>query len=560
MNLRFAAEIGLAACLTMLVVMACYGYPDAYARVVERFRRLARRQGLLIACAMVLPVGVRLLLLVWQPAPTLLVHDEYGHMLVADTLAAGRLANPPHPLARHFETIYVLQQPTYSSVYPIGQGLMLAVGKALFGHPWGGVLLAVALMSGAVCWMLYACLPPHWAGAAGLAGALHFGLAPYWVNSYWGGAFCAFGGAMLFGALIRLGRTPSMGLACVAGLGWSIVWLIRPYESVTLLGVAWVWLCAAAVNRCDWRHWIGRLVVVAAIQALAGGITILHNRAVTGSFFTFPYMVSQQQHGVPLRFRWQQPTEPTGLQTAEQRALYEWQRTQQTSVAAHPWQHARDVLDESWAFYVSRWYSLPLLFALFSWRERRSIAFAGILGCALATSLQYSFFFAHYLAAYACVAFYLIARGLMRMDACSLGRIAIGRALVVFTALGAAMIHMPSTPVRALLGLETPASAPRLRRPHVMDRLGEMGGTHLVFVRYGPGHDFHDEWVYNAADIDAARIVWSRALESTEDTAVSRYYDGRQVWLVDVDETVAVYRYRPETQARTLDTSFIAAP
>ena len=83
----------------------------------------------LIFTAALLPAGWRLALLPWRPVPEPKIHDEYGHLLVADTLTSGHLANPPHPLWRHLDTIYVLQHPTYASIYPIGQGAILAAGK-----------------------------------------------------------------------------------------------------------------------------------------------------------------------------------------------------------------------------------------------------------------------------------------------------------------------------------------------------------------------------------------------------------------------------------------------
>jgi len=88
--------------------------------------------------------------------PTPGVYDEFGHLLVADTLRHFRLANPPHPMRRFFETFFVLQEPTYSSIYPIGQGLALMFGWTIFGVPWAGVVICTAAFCSLCYWMLRA--------------------------------------------------------------------------------------------------------------------------------------------------------------------------------------------------------------------------------------------------------------------------------------------------------------------------------------------------------------------------------------------------------------------
>src|SRR5215813_12558351 len=203
---------------------------------VEPFaRKLAARTGWCMLLLAALPVALRLLLLARHPVPTPNIYDEFGHLLVADTLRHFRLANPPHPMRRFFETFFVLQEPAYSSIYPIGQGLQLAVGQALFGIPWAGVLISTAGFCALCYWMLRAWTSPEWAIAGGLLAVFQFGPLNQWMNNYWGGSLPAAGGCLVFGALPRLRSDGRRRDAMLLGTGLAINLLTRPYESIFLV-------------------------------------------------------------------------------------------------------------------------------------------------------------------------------------------------------------------------------------------------------------------------------------------------------------------------------------
>jgi hypothetical protein len=73
------------------------------------------------------------------------------------------------------------------------------------------------------------------------------------------------------------------------------------------------------------------------------------------------------------------------------------------------------------------------------------------------------------------------------------------------------------------------------RRVFIGNQLARAPGKQLVFVRYWPRHIFQDEWVYNAADIDGARVVWARDLGAAENEKLRRYYPERTVWVLEPD-------------------------
>ena len=482
-------------------------------------------------------------------------NDEYSYLLAADTFAHGRITNPTHPMWIHFESFHIIEHPTYMSMYPPAQGLVLAAGQVL-GHPWIGQLLITAAMCSALCWMLQGWLPPQWALFGAILAALRLGIFSYWMNSYWGASVAALGGALVLGAWPRIRKRLSAYDALLMALGLVILANSRPYEGLVLsipVALAVIFWLTGSKHPPFWLS-LPRVVLPIMVALMLGGAaTGYYYYRVTGSPFRMTQQVNRQTYATAPYFLWQKPRPEPQYHHAVMRDFYRWELAQfeDNLTPGGAFRRTGDKLAKLWQLYLGPALSLPLLAFPCILRDRRMRFPLVALGVFVVGLSPQTWTLPHYFAP-ATSLLYLIVVQCMRHMRLWKGRHSdLGAAaLRLIVVVSCAMCVLRVVAVISHTAIEPDWPRGNLDRVAVIERLNRYPGHHLVLVRYQPTygvqHNVDHEWIYNAADIDSSKVVWARDMGDAQNQELLDYFKDRQAWRLNGDDP------QPELQSYEL--------
>jgi len=539
------------------VVAALKAPESAFIRsrqLLNKFDRIALNPKLaIIVCGLLAMIGsLSVSLLLGIPEPR--YHDEFSNLLAAQTFAIGRITNPPHPMWIHFETFHVIQQPSYASKFPPAQGLILAAGQIIGGHPIVGVWISVSLACAALCWMMQAWMPRRWAFFGTILLLLqvrfyhNFPYAPgavlgYWSQSYWGGAVAFLGGALVFGALPRILRETKIFDSLMLGVGLAILANSRPFEGfVTSIATTIALPCLMIRNKCFWRRELFTQVFfpISIVLVLTAGAIGWYNHRITGNAFQFPYLLHSKTYMAAPFFFFQNPLP---LKTYNHELIRDFH----TGWELKPYlshQTAWGLLLQTghklltlWGFYLGPTLTIPFLAMIpFFWKDRRVRFALATCGLTLGTLLTVNWIFPHHVAPLTALVSLLIGQSMRQMRLWKwMGK-----------RIGCRLVYAVPVALTASLALFFCLKLWFLRedwsqlRMRIIAQINAQAGQHLVFVRYVRSDRnylrSHFEWVYNEPDIDNAKIVWAREMNRMKDRELLDYYRNRSAWLLIHDD------------------------
>jgi hypothetical protein len=521
--------------------------PAFFQKIEAWGKNVARKQGLVVGMIVLTALVLRAVLLIAIPYPDPVVHDEYSYLLQAATFASGKITNPTPPGWEHFETFHVNMRPTYQSMYPPGQALFLAAAEVVGAHPWWGVWLSVGIMCGALCWMLQGWLPPHWAFLGGLFCVIRFSTFSYWVNSYWGGAVSAIGGALVLGSLPRLKRNPRARYVVLFVLGLAFLANTRPYEGFifSLPAVAALVICLGGAwkrSELKFATLIPGIALLIAVAIAAG----YYNWRSTGNPTFMPYMANHQQYHITRPFIWQTRLPVPEYRHQVMRTFYVFHELPDYLNRANPDGYSRLIIRGIRVYYdFFIWpMFIPAVFAMWSMMKSRKMRIFPITLLLVLAALLVEQWPAHdhYAAPVLGAVLMVVIYGLRLLRTWRPKGVPWGPMLVRSAVLTVFAFALSALALKIInpLGLSPTNNAvpAEIERARLMSRLEQVPGKHLVFVHFRVRERGSYFWIYNDPDLDRSKIIWAHDMGEAENQQLIRLYPNRQVWIVNKDDVI----------------------
>ncbi len=363
------------------------------------------------------------------------------------------------------------------------------------------------------------------------------------MNSYWGGAVAAFGGALVTGAAGRiLSGKLSSGVAAVFALGSVVLCYTRPLEGLAVITS----LLAAVI----WKISRNRSVTVASLKmpslvfaaiGICGAAWLgYYNSRVTGSSLAFPEAVYQSQYGNAPFLIFLPFGVPKELADLHMRLnLNEWERGLALDAKTIRGQAARlrDEVKAASLIAGNHWlFLIPvLIFSPWVIRDGRIRILLLTLAVGVAVAQVEIAYLNHYAAPFCAIILILATQGFRHLRVLQIGGRPMGRFLsraIPALGLAAVMVREGKDWMLKSDSSDPFAFAPSPGRRASLEESLPQDRQHVILVRYEEPYQLHSHWVYNHADVDASRVVWAHDLGAEENKRLLAYYPHRQFWLL----------------------------
>ena len=369
----------------------------------------------------------------------------------------------------------------------------------------------------------------------------------------------ATGGALVLGALPRIKRHQRPRDALLLGVGLAFLATSRPYESLFFslpVGIALLFWIVNEKAPPFWNSMRLILLPLALVVAMTAAGMGYYFWRTTGSAVRIPYLIELRTYNPVPFFPWQHLMPPPQYHHSEIRNFYTgWWLQQYELERQHPVLVRLVTIGVWWLFYLGPVLTLPLILflgRLQNCRPYKNISsqtrfLLAVWGAAFIGSMLPVYFMPHYVAPLTAAIYALVLISMRWLRRWRWRNKPVGVAMVravpiicvLLLGTRASLSVIPIAPPPQFPPSWCSQTPQLMERARISDQLERLPGRHLLIVRYGPDHDPAQEWVYNKANIDGAKVVWARDMSPAQNEELVRYYSGRTVWLLEPDKSPA---------------------